>query len=352
MERRVSRTALLVALAVLFTLAVPGAPALAETRQFVFTDAVGEVTGAPDISEVTAWWDAGGPLTLEITFANVSAGSFEEGHWVEIALDVDRDSAPRADYLVQFGSFPFSDDHAPRLCERFEDAFSCTRSDSVDVGWVTDTTIRVATEGTFFGDSLAFRVSAIGGPYPGPVDTLFDVAKPIIVYIEDTTPPVMQVATDHVVLWATQPDGNAFNLGIVTRGVDDIDPDPTVTCDPPSGSVFPIGDTTVTCFATDAAGNVSAPVSLVITVLGPSEILMNGAESLRTMAGVSVSGFARMFEVAASHLDAGRNKQACRLLDAFRTAGGHVIENGSTELPTWALSTADRVANSLLLCDG
>lgn len=36
---------------------------------------------------------------------------------------------------------------------------------------------------------------------------------------------------------------------------DNCDPDVSVSCDPPSGSVFPLGTTEVTCTATDAAGN-------------------------------------------------------------------------------------------------
>ena len=39
---------------------------------------------------------------------------------------------------------------------------------------------------------------------------------------------------------------------------DAIDPSPVVSCVPPSGSVFPLGDTLVTCTATDAEGNQSS----------------------------------------------------------------------------------------------
>ena len=38
---------------------------------------------------------------------------------------------------------------------------------------------------------------------------------------------------------------------------DDCDPEPVVMCDPPSGSTFKAGTTTVTCTATDASGNES-----------------------------------------------------------------------------------------------
>src|SRR5262249_4203775 len=35
------------------------------------------------------------------------------------------------------------------------------------------------------------------------------------------------------------------------------DPNPVISCAPPSGGVFPLGDTTVNCTATDASGNVA-----------------------------------------------------------------------------------------------
>jgi hypothetical protein len=40
----------------------------------------------------------------------------------------------------------------------------------------------------------------------------------------------------------------------------------TVTCTPPSGSQFPLGTTTVTCTANDAAGNISLPGIFVVSV--------------------------------------------------------------------------------------
>src|SRR5262249_5218833 len=36
---------------------------------------------------------------------------------------------------------------------------------------------------------------------------------------------------------------------------DDVDPTPSLDCAPGSGATFPLGDTTVTCTATDASGN-------------------------------------------------------------------------------------------------
>ena len=54
---------------------------------------------------------------------------------------------------------------------------------------------------------------------------------------------------------ATGP-GGALVTYVVTA-TDDIDPNPTVTCSPASGTTIPLGIATVTCEAADAAGNVA-----------------------------------------------------------------------------------------------
>jgi hypothetical protein len=51
------------------------------------------------------------------------------------------------------------------------------------------------------------------------------------------------------------------------------DPSPVVECSPASGSVFPIGETVVTCAAVDAFGNESTPVMFrVIVQEGPTPV--------------------------------------------------------------------------------
>jgi HYR domain len=50
---------------------------------------------------------------------------------------------------------------------------------------------------------------------------------------------------------------------------DDVGGNITISCDPPSGSVFPIGNTTVECSATDEASN-EGTASFTVTVNPPS----------------------------------------------------------------------------------
>jgi len=67
------------------------------------------------------------------------------------------------------------------------------------------------------------------------------------------TPPVLTVPAGPVVAEATSPAGAAVTYAVSATDAED-DPDPTPTCTLASGSVFPIGDTTVNCSVTDSGG--------------------------------------------------------------------------------------------------
>jgi hypothetical protein len=83
----------------------------------------------------------------------------------------------------------------------------------------------------------------------------------------DTTPPVVTVPAD-VTIDATSPAGARASYS--ASATDDVDSSPKLACIPPSDSVLPIGTASVTCKATDAAGN-SAGASFKIRVRGAGE---------------------------------------------------------------------------------
>jgi hypothetical protein len=87
--------------------------------------------------------------------------------------------------------------------------------------------------------------------------------------VEDKTPPVIKVPANMSVS-ATGPGG-----AVVTYEVTATDPDNEastlkLSCAPPSGSTFLIGETTVECTASDPAGN-TTHASFRVTVTGATE---------------------------------------------------------------------------------
>lgn len=71
--------------------------------------------------------------------------------------------------------------------------------------------------------------------------------------LEDRVPPIL-ICPSNIVLgvyaWQT-----ARILSFLAAATDDVDPAPVVTCQPPSGSSFPLGETSVRCTARDFGGN-------------------------------------------------------------------------------------------------
>ncbi len=103
----------------------------------------------------------------------------------------------------------------------------------------------------------------------------------------DTTPPVLSEVTD-LVRAATGPDGAIVSFTAPTA-TDETDGTIAVTCTPASGSRFPVGTTTVTCTATDQAGNRAVrtftvtvsryEADLSVTVSGPATTSARGQVS-------------------------------------------------------------------------
>ena len=104
-----------------------------------------------------------------------------------------------------------------------------------------------------------------------------------------------------------------------------------MSCDPASGATFAIGDTTVTCTATDAAGN-RATGTFAVHVRGAEEQL----DALRAQlaAATDVSRAVRQsllskLATVASSLASGATGDACSELRAFAAA----VERQGARLP-------------------
>ena len=98
-------------------------------------------------------------------------------------------------------------------------------------------------------------------------------------YAADTTPPVIAAHGDETAE-ATSAAGAAVGYTSPATS-DDVDGAGVATCVPASGSTFALGTTTVTCNATDAAGNAATPTGFSVTVqdTAPPLIAAHGNET-------------------------------------------------------------------------
>lgn len=139
----------------------------------------------------------------------------------------------------------------------------------------------------------------------------------------DESPPLLTVPTD-ITVDATSPSGAPVDFTVTAT--DDVDPNPTVTCTPASGSPFPIGNTTVTCTATDKAAN-TGRASFSVTVRGAAEQL---AELRADVHGVGTGeSLSAKVDAAQAAYSSGDERGTCEILDAVinfvdAQAGKHI----------------------------
>src|SRR6185436_5347730 len=83
-----------------------------------------------------------------------------------------------------------------------------------------------------------------------------------LINVVDTTPPGL-ICPSALLVKTTNPAGTNVNFGVTAP--DACDPNPSLVCVPASGTMFPMGATTVRCIATDAGGNTNG-CTFVVTV--------------------------------------------------------------------------------------
>jgi uncharacterized repeat protein (TIGR01451 family) len=91
------------------------------------------------------------------------------------------------------------------------------------------------------------------------------------VIVVDTVPPSITVPAPILVYCSAQ--GGGAQVSYTVTASDDCDPNVALVCTPPSGSVFPLGETLVQCVATDSSGN-TAIAEFPVTVIDPSPVPM------------------------------------------------------------------------------
>jgi uncharacterized delta-60 repeat protein len=159
--------------------------------------------------------------------------------------------------------------------------------------------------------------------------------------LPDTTPPVLVLPLP-VAVDATGPAGAVVTYTV--SATDDQDPAPSVACIPASGSVFAIGDTPVTCVATDSAGN-SQSGSFDVHVKGAAEQLRELEAAVTGGPGASLVQKVRQ---ARAYLSQGNIAGTVEVLRAF--ANEVKAQSGKTITPDQAavlVASATRIASVL-----
>jgi hypothetical protein len=150
--------------------------------------------------------------------------------------------------------------------------------------------------------------TGIGASFAGNSGVLPSTATGVLT-VTDLAPPVLKLPANMTVN-ATGPTGAIVTYTVTATNA-------TVSCTPASGSMFPIGITTVKCTATSTTGQTSTG-SFTIKVLGAAEQLVALVEKLR---GMPLSSQVRNHLISFLQTELAKPKKVrliCAVLEAFK----------------------------------
>lgn len=142
-------------------------------------------------------------------------------------------------------------------------------------------TLTAGAAGTV-SSTIRYQADTVGD---GPTKSV-DLPVTASVVSCDTTPPTLLLPADRVVE-ATGPAGASVSW--TATATDTAPASPAVTCLPTSGSTFALGQSTVTCRATDAAGN-TATGSFRVSVVDTTAPVLSGAPVVGTVEATGPAG--------------------------------------------------------------
>jgi hypothetical protein len=171
-----------------------------------------------------------------------------------------------------------------------------------------------------------------------------------VVTVVDNTAPVISCPAD-IVLEPTCPSGAIATFADATAtdncGVQSV----ARTAGPASGSVFPIGTTTVTFTATDIHGN-TASCSFTVTVktvVQTIDGLKAAVSANQQLNAPQRNGLISKLDAARQHFLSGNQNGACSKLADFVNSTQNFIDHGDLSAATgnaW-ISTANHIRNTI-----
>jgi len=171
----------------------------------------------------------------------------------------------------------------------------------------------------------------------------------VVFTVNDNTPPVFTSCPSNITLEPTCPTGAIATYATPTA-TDNCGVTVTRTAGPASGSVFPIGTTTVTYTADDGHGN-TATCTFTVTVRTPQAVIQSLITSINasSLTGTQKNGLLAKLNAALDAINGGQTNVACNKLDAFVNSVGTLISHGditAAQGNAW-ISSANHVRNTI-----
>ncbi len=145
------------------------------------------------------------------------------------------------------------------------------------------------------------------------------------------TPPIQLTVPADITVTATSPAGAVVFYTVSASG--GFDPPPTLLVNPPSGSTFPIGTTTVTATASDAFGDTATGSFTVTVKQGSSTIVTN-------VVNPSVFGQTVTFTATVSSQYSGTPTGTVTFREGSTSIGTSTVSGGVATFTTAALTAA------------
>jgi hypothetical protein len=170
----------------------------------------------------------------------------------------------------------------------------------------------------------------------------------VVFTVNDNTPPVFTSCPTSSTIEPTCPTG-AIQTYATPTATDNCGATVTRTAGPASGSVFPIGTTTVTHVADDGHGN-TATCTFTVKVLTPQAVIQNLINSVNasSLTGTQKNGLVAKLNAALTAINGGGGN-ACAKLSDFVNSVGTLISHGDISAAqgnAW-ISSANHVRNTI-----